>query len=235
MQDPRITFFPKRRVRVELTDWAPKRNTQGEKRVRLDFTIPLIDEARNGEIPAWLLRPLDAMEVPESVQNKTKLEVELDGVTIELFDTPKAARRTELFTAATLTDFFLVQVTRDKQSYPALTFCVNVPRAGLLEFCDKYEECWLWTTFTPVDASKISPPAPGHQMTIADAAKPDAKSAAAGDSQSVEDARANSEAFFGRARRKSQDAGDEMPDQEPEAAAAVASIATGRKKGPKVN
>lgn len=222
MQDPRITFFPKRRVRVELTDWAPKRNAQGEKRARLDFTIPLIDEARVGEMPAWLLRPLDAMESPDSVQKKTKLDVELEGVTLELWDTPKSAKRAKLLAAATLSDFYLVEVTRDGETYPALTFCSNVPRTGMLEFCDRYEGCWLWSDFSPVDASKETPPAPGLQMTIGDA-----KAAAAGEGQNEGEARANAEAFLGKGKAKGR---DDMPHQDPEAADRVADISSGRGK-----
>ncbi len=217
LQDPRITFFPKRRVRVELTDWAPKRNAQGEKRVRLDFTIPLLNEAREGEIPAWLLHPLDTMELPDSVQKKTKLEVELEGVTLELWDTPKSAKRAKLLTAATLSDFYLVEVTRDKETCPALTFCTNVPRTDMLEFCDRYEGCWLWSNFTPVDASKISPPVPGAQMTIADG-----KAAAAGAGQSEGEAQANAEAFLRGSGGTVKN--DPMPHKDPEAAERVREI-----------
>jgi hypothetical protein len=205
LQDPRITFFPDRLVRVELTDWAPKKNTEGEKRVRLDFTLPLIDEARDRTMPAWILQPLAAMEAPESVQGKTKLEnVVLEGVTVELWDTPKSRSRTQTLAAATLSDFYLVKITRDKQTYPALQFCMNVARTGMLPFCDRYEDSWLWAGFTPVDPIGVTPPAPGVQMTIGDA-----KAQAANDvenEQTPEEATNNLQAFRDKAIKESNEA-----------------------------
>ena len=73
MADPRDSFFPKRRIRVELTDWRPKRSTQGEKRLRLDFTLPLIDKNRDGLLPEWLISPLSSMEMAGSVEDKVHL------------------------------------------------------------------------------------------------------------------------------------------------------------------
>lgn len=197
-QDPRISFFPKRMVRLELTGWIPKMNREDEKRVRLDFTLPLINEARDQEMPFWMLPSLAAMEAPDSCQGKTKLEgVELEGVTIEFFDTPKSKTRTEMLTAVTLNDFFIENVTREKQTFPALTFSTNIARAGMLPFCDKYEAKWLWAEFTPVKADEKTPPRPGIQMTIGDA-----KAAAANDApeQTPEEARANAESFLKKAQ-----------------------------------
>jgi hypothetical protein len=193
--DPRNTFFPKRKVRVELTTWHPKMNAQGEKRVELDFMLPLIDKARDAVIPAWIIAPLAAMESEDAVQGKTKLEIDLEGVTLELWDTPTSTTRAHLLSAATLTDFFLANITRDKQTFPALIFSTNVARAGMLSFCDRYEAKYLWAEFTPADPDKKSPPAPGMQMTLADQ-----KSAAAGDrEQTPEEATANLRTFKGPA------------------------------------
>jgi hypothetical protein len=191
--DPRISFFPKRKVRLELTSWVPKLNTQGEKRVRIDFTLPLLDEARDQEMPFWMIPSLAAMEQPDSAQGKTKLEdVELEGITIELWDTPTSVTRAELLAAITLSDFYLERVTRDKQTFIALTFQTNIPRAGMLKFVDKYETRYLWCEFTPADPAKATPPTPGVQMTIADV-----KSSAANDvEQTPEEAQVNAENFL---------------------------------------
>lgn len=171
--DLRATFFPKKRIRVELSGWTPKKNAQGEKRLRLDFTIPLTDKTRDGVLPSWLIHELAAFERDESHQTNTKFDVELEGVTMELFELPKAAAdKLELLTSTTLSDFVLVRVTRDKSTFPALTFCINVKRTwGLMRFADKYEGCYLWSDFTPADPEIPSKPT-AAQMTIGDATRP---------------------------------------------------------------
>jgi hypothetical protein len=194
-QDPRISFFPRRQVRLELSSWTPKMNREDKKRVRIDFTLPLINEARDQEMPFWMIPSLAAMEAPDSCQGKTKLEgVELEGVTIEFWDTPKSKTRCEMLTAVTLGDFFIEKITREKQTFPALTFSTNVARAGMLAFCDKYEAKYLWAEFTPVKADEKTPPRPGIQMTMADQ-----KAAASGEQpeQTGEEAAANLKAFKG--------------------------------------
>ena len=193
MADPRDSFFPKRRIRVELTDWRPKRNVQGEKRLRLDFTLPLIDKNRDGLLPEWLISPLSSMEMAGSVEDKVHLgNLLLEGVTLEAFDTDSSSGRTLILTATTLQDFTLEQVTRDKQTFPALCFNTNVKRgANLLKWADKFEAMYLWLECTPADPVVPTKDAPGNQMSIGDAgatAPPD----------------------------------DGMPNQDPEAAARVA-------------
>jgi hypothetical protein len=198
--DPRITFFPKRKVRVELSDWTKKRNSQDEKRVRLDFTIPLIDDAREGVLPSWLMSPLASFESQDSVESKTKLEVELDGVTVELWDTPKSPARQQLFAAAQLTDFYLIRETRDGSTVLSLIFTTNVKRTfDVLKWCDRYEAAYMWAEFTPASPEVASKPVPGEQMTISDA-----KSAAANDvepEQTPEEATENLKTFKGKRPR----------------------------------
>lgn len=191
--DPRITFFPKRKVRLELSGWSPKMNSEGEKRVRLDFMLPLIDEAREGVLPGWVLPSLPSMENEDSVQSEVKLDVTLEGVTAEFWDTPKSTGRTLLLTAATFSDFHLRRITRDKKTLLALTFTANVKRDwNQLRWCDKYEDCWVWSEFTPTDPEMPSKPVPGAQMTIADAAKTEEPE------QAPAEAEANAEQFFKR-------------------------------------
>lgn len=220
--DPRVTFFPKRKVRVELSDWTKKRNSQDEKRVRLDFTVPLIDDAREGVLPSWLMSPLASFESKDSVESKTKLEVELDGVTLELWDTPKSPARSQLFAAAQLSDFYLVRGTRDGSTVLSLIFTTNVKRTfDVLKWCDRYESSYMWVEFTPASPEVPSKPVPGEQMTIADADKPE---------QTPAEAIENLNNFVGRGQ-KAQAAVDEAIKEANEAN--TASIAKGDKAAPK--
>jgi hypothetical protein len=169
-EDPRASFFPKRRVRVELSDWKPKHNSEDEKRIRLDFMLPLIDENREGMMPSWAMEPLLSMEREDSKQTDAGLDVTLESVTVELFDTSKSPGRSMLLASATLQGFVIKRITRDKQTFPALLFNCNVKRDwNLLRWADKYECCYLWSEFTPTGPEKASVPAPGVQMTIGDA------------------------------------------------------------------
>lgn len=182
MDDPRLSFFPGRKVKAELTSWHPKMNAQGEKRVRLDLMIPLIDETRKGQVPGWLIYELDVMDRADSGVDKIVLgNITLEGVTMEFFDTVKSPERTQLIAAATLQDFTLERLTRDKQTFLALCFVANVKRSNLLKWCDKYEACYVAASFTPADPAAPSKDAPGQQMTIGDA-----KKAAAADSDEDE-------------------------------------------------
>jgi hypothetical protein len=215
--DPRVTFFPKRKVRVELSDWTKKRNSQDEKRVRLDFTIPLVDDARDGVLPSWLMSPLASFESKDSVESKTKLEVELDGVTIELWDTPKSPARSQLFAAAQLSDFYLIRETRDGSTVLSLIFTTNVKRTfDVLRWCDRYESSYMWAEFTPASPEVPSKPVPGEQMTIADTDK---------GGQSPEEAESNAKSFL----KKAQQDVSEQPLEEQ--AAELASV--GAKEPPK--
>ncbi len=90
MNDPRMSFFPGRKVKAELTSWHPKMNSQNEKRVRLDLMIPLIDETRRGQMPGWMIYELDVMDKADSSVGKVTLDVTLEGVTLEFFDTVKS-------------------------------------------------------------------------------------------------------------------------------------------------
>ncbi len=153
--DARVTFFPQRKIRVQLEDWGRKKNSEDEKRLRLDFIIPLVDEARDGVIPGWIIDPLNAMENPASKQKDAHFDTVLDSVTLEFWDTPSSPNRTLLLTAATLNAFSLKRTEIDGRTYRALHFSVNYIRHVCLNWADKYEDCWVWMEATISGAADV--------------------------------------------------------------------------------
>lgn len=194
MNDPRATFFPKKKIRLELSGWVPKHNSQDEKRARIDFMIPLIDETREGSMPEWAYQEILLLEREGSAADAIPLHITLEGVTLEFWATPTSTGREQLLTAATLDNFVLCRVTRDKQTFLALKCSTNVKRNwSLLRWLDKYECCYMWAEFTPTDpAQPTKAEHDGAQMTIADAAQ----SEEAAEEQRVEESQENIGGFF---------------------------------------
>jgi hypothetical protein len=242
--DPRVTFFPQRKIRVQLEDWGRKKNSEDEKRLRLDFVIPLVDEARDGVIPGWIIDPLNAMENPASKQKDAHFDTVLDSVTLEFWDTPTSPKRTLLLTAATLNAFSLKRTEIDGRTYWALHFSVNYIRHVCLNWADKYEDCWVWMEATISGAADVpSKPVPGEQMTIADAGatEPDDEGEHESEAEEVaEQSEQNIREFFAKddsdqeqssdERNKSDAPSDGIPQQSADAAAAVAEIPAGHEE-----
>jgi hypothetical protein len=196
--DPRLTFFPKRKVRAYLKGWVPKMNNEGEKRIRLDLEIPMLDEAREGMIPGWVINSLNAMEAPESKESDSGFDTVIEGMTLEFFETPKAPGRSLLLTATTLDGFSLKRIKRDGNTFIALCFNTNVKRSEALKWADKFEACNLWLEATPSAPDMPTKPVPGEQMTIADAEKSSTEPVVQVDSaaQQVAESQANVSEFF---------------------------------------
>jgi hypothetical protein len=241
--DPRVTFFPQRKIRVQLEDWGRKKNSEDEKRLRLDFVIPLVDEARDGVIPGWIIDPLNAMENPASKQKDAHFDTVLDSVTLEFWDTPTSPKRTLLLTAATLNAFSLKRTEIDGRTYRALHFSVNYIRHVCLNWADKYEDCWVWMEATISGAADVpSKPVPGEQMTIADAGAtgPDDEEEEESEAEEVaEQSEQNIREFFAKddsdqeqssEGNESAAPSDGMPVQSPEAAEAVDEIPAGHEE-----
>ena len=226
--DPRLTFFPKRQVRAYLKGWVPKNNAEGEKRIRLDFEIPMLDEARDGMIPGWIINELNAMEAEGSKGKDSDFDTVLEGITLDFFDTPNAPHRSLLLSAATLDGFFLTRTQRDGKTFIALAFNTNVKRDhSTLFWADKYEKCYLWVEATLSSPEMPSKPAPGEQMTIADATAAPAKTEEEQQSESV----GNISLFFaGDAEVAEGQPSDGLPVQTAERAAAVAEIPAGHEE-----
>jgi hypothetical protein len=146
-----MEFFPRQRRRATLKDWSPKRNNEHEKRVLINFTIPLTGESLVG-IPDFVNDAFVAIEKQGNPIEGITLETEIEGVTLEFFDTPEAKRRCYMLTAATLRKFTLHR--KDEQT--VLSFNTTIPRPiEIYEWLDKYEGCDVFISFDATQASLV--------------------------------------------------------------------------------
>jgi hypothetical protein len=123
-----------------------------------------------------------------------------------------------LLASCTLQDFSLKQITRDKQTYPALLFNTNIKRDWkLLTFLDKHEDCFVWIEFTPTEPQLPEVPTQTAQMKLGEEPQEEATE----EDQQAESV-ANVGAFFGKGDAASP--ADEMPVQTAERASAVEEI-----------
>ena len=175
MQD----FFPNLRRRVELEDWAPLMNEQGEKRIRLDLLMPLTGEAIVG-MPHFVAPAWEKMEAQDSAIKDVPFVTEIEGVTVEAFATDSSApmelewgvgldeaqeqekekRRKLLLTSSTLRNFKLVRVTREKQKIVGLRFSILTKNdTYLVLWAYKYHGSTFWCQFTETQPEIKAPEA----------------------------------------------------------------------------
>lgn len=168
MSDSRRDFFPKHRRKLELDDWKPLRNAQGEKRIRLDFLMPLTGQ-QIVAMPAFVSSVYERVDVENSPVKDVDLMTELEGMTLEAYETEsskpmeyqwglgldeaKAAeaerRRKLLLTNCELRNFKLVRITRDKQAIVALSFsCTTRSDSFLAVWAERYNGATFWAEFT---------------------------------------------------------------------------------------
>lgn len=167
-------FFPGAKRRAMLEAWTPLMNAQDEKRVRFDFAMPLTGETFNG-MPAFVGSAFESMNKEDSVEKKSTLDIELEGITIEMFATDKSPRRHNMLTAATLRSFSL---ERDGEGMVHLHFSTTVKRdEDLAVWAHKYEGATMWIEFTATQPS-LSAPANGNgQMKLGETAPLQSKEA----------------------------------------------------------
>jgi hypothetical protein len=145
-----MEFFPRQRRRATLTSWSPKHNQENEKRVLINFAIPLSGNISG--IPDFATEAFKAIETQDTPIADISLDTEIEGVTLEFFDHNEAKRRCYMLTAATLRKFTLTR--KDKETL--LTFNTTVPRPQeVYEWLHKYEACDLFISFDATQAKLV--------------------------------------------------------------------------------
>lgn len=182
-------FWPGLRRQVELIDWDPLKNAQSEKRLKLTLLMPLTGTSLTG-MPNFIRNEYECMEKEKSQANDIDIMTELEGVTCEAFSTETSKHpiavetmgidltkeqlgHTQVkFTSATLRNFKMVRVTKDKQAIVCLQFNVTLKRdKGLLLWADTYEDAQFWMLFTETQPSIPTPPKDDKQMLLGDGSK----------------------------------------------------------------
>lgn len=182
------TFFPGARRRVELEDWRPLMNEQGDRRIRLDLLMPLTGQAILG-MPTFVSAAYERMDVEDSAIKDVDLFTELEGITVEGYATDqskplelewgvgldeaeaqaKEAKRKLLLTGCTLRSFKLVRVTRDKMAIVALRLSVSTKSdVALVIWAHRYHGATFWAEFTATQGEIGDKPSEEAQMELGD-------------------------------------------------------------------
>jgi len=156
--DIRLQFFPKQKRRLALERWAPKRNNENEKRVLVEFVMPLTGQPQRG-FPEFLQGSFHLFEKENEPARTLDLSTEMEGMTMQFFDTDRSGERTHIFVAATLRAFELVRIPDGDKFLTALKFNTTVPRnMAVLKFLHSYEGMVMWADFDPQEIQmKIVP------------------------------------------------------------------------------
>lgn len=173
-------FFraPERREMV-LRHAELKKNTENEKRIKLDFEVPLTGKGLVG-IPSWIGAAMDACGQLENGITNVDLSQEFEGMTLEIFHLPedKTDKRAHLLTNCQLRGFSVSRPKGEGAKAEELTlhFHANVPGStSLWNWCYPHADATIWVVFD------VSQPKMEFQEGAKQPALIDSKAAAAGD------------------------------------------------------
>lgn len=109
------SFFPKTRKELFLTGITAMANSAGEKRLKLNFTMPLMDGKLVG-MPEWLSEPFIRVQKSDLGIEKVSSIVELDGMTVRAYSTDQAEEAVLDLPGALLKSFVVRRVSASKSS-----------------------------------------------------------------------------------------------------------------------
>jgi hypothetical protein len=121
------TFFPTSRRELMLTRYELLATAGGEKRSKLTVEMPNLAAQDFKGMPEWIANPFQEMAKEGSLTARTALEAMCEGMTMDLFETPKAKRRSQFSTGTMLTSFALVATGEGEKREISLTFAIYVP------------------------------------------------------------------------------------------------------------
>lgn len=119
-------FFDGARREMTLSKYELLETTGEEKRSKLTIEMPLSDRGVIG-MPSWISDPFAEMGKAASLTGRTAIEAMCDGMTIEIYATDKAKRRTLMSTGVMVTAFSLVATGDGDKRDIALTAVIYVP------------------------------------------------------------------------------------------------------------
>jgi hypothetical protein len=145
-------FFAGQKRKLKLDGWSPKYNNEKEKRVRIDFAMPLTGQPAVGQ-PEFIKNSFVSMEKEESREKLVELMGTVDNCSIEFYDQPSAKDECMIINGATLDSFAMKRVAEGESHVTILTFCTTVIRTmKLLKFLHEYERKDVWSQFEPTQA-----------------------------------------------------------------------------------
>lgn len=163
-----MEFFNGQRRRVTFVDWAPKHNTEDEKRMLMKFSIVLAGQSITG-FPEFINDAFVAIEKQGNPITSIELETEVEGVTLEFYDTDTSRKRIRVISAATIRKFSLER--RNGETF--IQFSSTVPRPlDVYEFLHVYESKDVFIQFDATQAKLVFPGDEEKQDKLFDKAAP---------------------------------------------------------------
>jgi hypothetical protein len=166
--DPRYQFFPGKKRQVTLQSWAPKRNTENEKRVLFKFKMPITGQSFVG-FPEFLTEGHHAVE-KEGSGGVFGSDVILEAMALDFYATDKSPDKVQRAAGLTLQGFELSREKEGDSYATVLRFEYNVPwHKNLWRFIDTYWGMTLWVDFEPSpDYVPSQDDETGKQMRLGD-------------------------------------------------------------------
>lgn len=144
----KFIFFPGQRRRINLDDFQPKLNSEKEKRLLLQFIMPITGQPLVG-LPGFLGAAVEALEKDGSAIDEANITTELEGVTMDIWATDKSEKRDQLITAATLRKFQMVRKRVKEETIVSLLFnCTIQASEKLLLWAFRNHGADMWIQFT---------------------------------------------------------------------------------------
>lgn len=145
--NPRNNFFPGMKRRITIDKWSPKHNGESEKRVLIEFELALTGEVITGH-PEFIKDSFSTMEKQNSAEKKIELNMQIEGMSIEFYDTPDSRNECQTLHSATLQSFEMARVADGESHITVLRFNATLQRTvPILKFLHTYERKDLWAEF----------------------------------------------------------------------------------------
>jgi hypothetical protein len=185
-------FFPNVRRELEIMDYHVLKSSGGERRVKANLRVPIAGGRPVSGMPEWTLEARESVIKDRGIHRKVVCELEIEGVTVEFFNSPEVKRRTLLINGSTLKQFSIERVGKDNKADVFLNMVLYAPASK--EIADWFYEhlhgyCYAEFDATqaafsydgedqPKEDSQLELPTGDQAPAETDASKPPAKKSA---------------------------------------------------------
>lgn len=147
-------FFPNVRRELEIMDYHVLKSSGGERRIKANLRIPIAGGRPVAGMPEWTLEARESVIKDRGIHRKVVCELEIEGVTVEFFNSPDVKRRTQLINGATLKQFSIERIGKDNKADVFLNLVLYAPASK--EIADWFYEHLHGSCFVEFDATQAS-------------------------------------------------------------------------------
>jgi hypothetical protein len=119
-------LFEGHRRKASLVAWTHLRTKAGESRIKMDLRLPLLNESTIG-MNDVMGEAYNLMAKEESKINRTSLNVEMEGMTLELYSVEMTRERSALCTGVKFQKFALVSAGEGEKKTLDLSMVAYLP------------------------------------------------------------------------------------------------------------